>query len=110
MIKNILRGWLDKLTEEAREVIESKCSNELLEELSDLLEVMLAIAKRHKISLADIDEKRLRKLAHRGGFEDRVYVDSIEMNEDHPLFTYFKSQPSKYPEEICSKAKKDGHK
>ena len=64
-----------KLEEESQEVINSQNSEETLEELADVLEVLNAIAELNNKELADViataDQKRLK----RGGFEKRIFLE-----------------------------------
>ena len=58
-----------KLLEESNEVIEAKKTEEVSEELADVLEVLRAIAKLNSIELAD------QKKAKRGGFEKHIFLE-----------------------------------
>lgn len=61
-----------KLLEESNEVITS--SDSMLEELGDVLEVMIALAKTEDKSLDDIIEIANKKRIKRGGFEKKIYL------------------------------------
>ena len=61
-----------KLLEESNEVITS--SDSMLEELGDVLEVMIALAKIEDKSLDDIIEIANKKRIKRGGFEKKIYL------------------------------------
>lgn len=63
-----------KLLEESSEVINSKTKEELIEELADLSEVMLAIAKANDIIFEDIETKRIKKKEEKGGFEKKIFL------------------------------------
>ncbi len=58
-----------KLIEEAREVSEATDLSELVEELADVQEVIIALARHRKISISDIEVRRQKKLSDKGGFE-----------------------------------------
>ncbi len=64
-----------KLIEETNEIIDSKNSEETLEELADVLEILKSIAELNNKKLVDIitmaDQKRLK----RGGFEKRIFLE-----------------------------------
>ena len=64
-----------KLLEEANEVINSKSSNETLEELADVLEVLRSIAELNNKKLDDIVETANQKKLKRGGFEKRIFLE-----------------------------------
>lgn len=66
-----------KLKEELNETLESS-GNDKIEELADMLEVMINLAKLEEKDLDDIinvcDEKRKK----RGGFERRIYLSGVK--------------------------------
>ena len=64
----------EKLTEELNEYLESKSP----EELADLLEVMMAVAKARGYAWQEIENIRLAKLEKRGGFEKRILLNTVQ--------------------------------
>ena len=86
-----------KLLEEAAEARDSGSAEELLSELADLSEVMLALAAAHGLGAADIERQRLAKRAERGGFEDRVYNAAVEAEDGLPAADYYLARPGQYP-------------
>lgn len=68
---------LEKLVEEAQELLADPC----LEERADVAEVLRAIDALQGYSEQEIKEARCKKAEERGGFEQRVlleYVDEME--------------------------------
>jgi len=63
-----------KLFEEANEFIE----NDDPEELADLMEVVYAIAKNKNINMQEVENIRIKKRQKRGGFEDKIYLETVE--------------------------------
>ena len=63
-----------KLFEEANEFVEADDP----EELADLLEVIYAIAKHKNIKLEEVEQIRVKKREKRGGFENKIYLKSVE--------------------------------
>lgn len=63
-----------KLFEEAREFIEE----DSIDELADLLEVIYAIAKEKNIQLSKVEQIRLMKREKRGGFDNKIYLETVE--------------------------------
>lgn len=63
-----------KLLEEANEFIEEDSP----EELADLLEVVYAIAKHKNIDMKQVEDIRLKKREKRGGFENKIYLETVE--------------------------------
>lgn len=66
-----------KLLEEYHEVIEAK-STDRIEELADMLEVMIALAKLENKDLDDIVTTATLKREKRGGFEKRIYLETVK--------------------------------
>ena len=64
-----------KLLEEANEVINSKDSNETLEELADVLEILRSIANLNGKTLDDVLNTANQKKLKRGGFEKRIFLE-----------------------------------
>ena len=73
--KNFDLALRKKLLEEAIEVRKAKTKEDLLNELSDIMEVVNAIAKDHSILITDIEKSRKRKFNERGGFEKRLFLE-----------------------------------
>ena len=63
-----------KLQEELREYIESG----EVEELADLEEVLRAILDVKQVSYADFETIRLNKVAKRGAFKQKIFLESAE--------------------------------
>lgn len=62
-----------KLTEELAEYQADKS----MEELADLLEVMMAVAQARGHSFAEVEGIRREKAEKRGGFYQRIYLESV---------------------------------
>lgn len=69
---------LQKLVEEAEEARSAGTSEDLLAELADLLEVARALCEEHGLSLAQVEQARVKKKQERGGFEKRTYLEATE--------------------------------
>ncbi len=76
-----------KLQEEVRELgmslnisdglpIEYGKNSDPLEEMADVMEVILALAENLRISPAQLEEARLKKLAEKGGFKRKILLIS----------------------------------
>ena len=66
-----------KLNEEYQEVLSATGENRI-EELADMLEVMIYLAKLENKDLKDIIEVCDKKHAKRGGFDDKIYLEDVE--------------------------------
>lgn len=74
--ENYLLELERKLTEEHNEVLAAS-GDDRLEELADLLEVMVALAKIDNKTLEDIIDKRNEKRAKRGGFDNKIFLEDV---------------------------------
>ena len=63
-----------KLNEECAEYQADKS----LEELADMLEVMYAIAEARGYSAAELERVRAEKAEKRGGFKEKIYLESVD--------------------------------
>ena len=63
-----------KLIEEVNEFIEA--GN--VEELSDVMEVLEAIAKVHNIDFNDVRKEQKVKREKRGAFENKIYLEGVK--------------------------------
>ncbi len=66
----------DKLSEELQEYLAS----DNVEELADLIEVVYAILKHKKVSLADFDNIRMKKVVERGAFDKKLRLKEVIEN------------------------------
>lgn len=88
----------DKLLEEAKEVISANHPKEIREELADLLEVMMALARVNEIEFADVAQTADQKRLEKGGFEKRIYNTFVAIESGHPSLDYYRARPDQYPE------------
>lgn len=68
----------NKTQEELTEYIEAKTKPDKLEELSDLLELINALAEHEGTTLEEIDEIRKKKAEERGGFQNRIFLQDVK--------------------------------
>jgi predicted house-cleaning noncanonical NTP pyrophosphatase (MazG superfamily) len=87
-----------KLVEEASEAASCSSSMELVEELADVLEVLMALAKASGITLPDVEAMRLKKRVERGGFEGRIYNAAVEAESNTQAVAYYLDRPEQYPQ------------
>lgn len=91
----------EKLVEESSEVLYANSKDELLTELADLLEVFETLLVASGLSYDDIHTVKHNKYIERGGFEQKVKVDSIQLSANKQSHTkwidYFSKQQEKYP-------------
>ena len=66
-----------KLLEEYNEVLKAENSNERIEELADMLEVLISLAKLENKSLEAIIEIANIKREKRGGFDRKIFLEEV---------------------------------
>jgi len=74
------RELLYKLIEEAEEVRQAGYdpdSNDFVKELADLSEVFQATLKEFGVSSEDVEKVREERRKERGGFDDKVFLESV---------------------------------
>ncbi|WP_233880790.1 nucleoside triphosphate pyrophosphohydrolase [Virgibacillus halodenitrificans] len=67
-----------KLNEEVTEYQEATSDEEALEELADVLELMLALAKQHGATIDEVEKIRKEKAEKRGAFNEKIYLIEVE--------------------------------
>lgn len=67
-----------KLKEELNEYLEASTSEQSLEELADVLEVIRALSVVHGASPEELEAVRAKKAEKRGGFQERVYLIDVD--------------------------------
>lgn len=88
----------EKLIEEAQEVAQASTTEQLCEELADVLEVMNALCIAHGFTLKEVMVAREAKHDERGGFEGRKFVTVAEHLVGSFGEKYCLADPEKYPE------------
>lgn len=89
---------LRKLSEETLEVLQARDNEEFKEEIADVLEVLHALADLQKIAWSAVEATRLNKQEKKGGYDKRLLIEYIEMDETNPRLIEFRSKPEKFPE------------
>ena len=89
-----------KLIEEAHEVNEAQSNDELLSELSDILEVVDCIMKFHNLSRADLAARQEEKRNYRGSFLERKFVTVAEYQPGSAAEQYALQDIKRHPEII----------
>ncbi|MCK5332571.1 nucleoside triphosphate pyrophosphohydrolase [Candidatus Parcubacteria bacterium] len=68
----------NKLVEETQEVLEANSKEDVLNELSDVLELVETIARDNNFTMSEVENKKQNKKEERGGFEKRLFLEYIE--------------------------------
>lgn len=85
-----------KLVEEAQEAAAAGADN-LVEELADVSEVMVALIAAAGLTPEAVEAARLAKRAQRGGFDERIYNLAVEGEDGTPGVAYYLARPDQYP-------------
>lgn len=70
-----------KFKEELNEYLNTENDQEAMEELSDVLEVIHALSEIHGKGFEDVEEVRQKKFNERGGFNERIYLITVDDNK-----------------------------
>ena len=66
-----------KLYEEYLEVLDTETSEERIEELGDMLEIISSLAKLENTTLEDVINIAKQKQEKRGGFEEKIFLEKV---------------------------------
>jgi len=105
--KEFLKRLREKLLEEAAEIpFEKGTKQQIIDELSDVEQVMDDIRAQLDISDEEIQTAKQKKFARKGGFSDGIFVETIELRDDDEWVEYYRQEPGKY-EELSKSGKVD---
>lgn len=85
-----------KLLEEAQEF--DGADKDATAELADLLEVIEQAGKELGHDFESLRELQLARRAGRGAFNDRIFVERLDLADDDPWVTYYAAEPSRFSE------------
>lgn len=68
----------EKLVEEAKELLEAKTDEEILNELSDVLQLLESIALNNNLSIIQVEKQKEKKKQERGGFEKKLFLEYVD--------------------------------
>lgn len=95
--KDYLSELKNKLIEESSEINLDNI-DDLVEELADLVEVIEAMLKEVGSTKFDLAKWRKIKKEKFGLFNDKIYVESVEVPDDYPWIKHYLKDPGRYPE------------
>jgi len=72
------RALREKLIEEAGELSKARGKKEVLNELADCSEVLRAVAKAEKVTMAAVERVRSAKHKKRGGFQGAFFLKKVQ--------------------------------
>ena len=102
-------GDAEFLREAGRKVLEETAEFDAdkpdVKELADILEAAETAAQaardmaaRAGITREELEAVQLQRREERGGFADRVYVESVTLQDDDKWAAYYASDPERFPE------------
>lgn len=68
----------EKLVEEAKELLEAETDEEILDELSDVFQLLELIVINHNLSPAIVEKQKELKKRERGSFEKRFFLEYVD--------------------------------
>ena len=97
---------LRKLEEEVAEVREACNSTQnaeaqILEEIADVQQVLDDLVHALGLTKEEIEKARQDKEAKSGGFDEGIYIETVEIPEDNKWVGYYRKNSERYPETNC---------
>ncbi|HKM20189.1 MAG TPA: nucleoside triphosphate pyrophosphohydrolase [Candidatus Dojkabacteria bacterium] len=89
---------IKKVLEEVEEMKNVKSKDELKYELADVYEVLDYIKNTLNISDSEIAKLKEQKREKNGGFDERMYIEDVGVEEDCKWLQYYLDNPDKYSE------------
>ncbi|MCJ7793245.1 MAG: hypothetical protein MUP45_04735 [Candidatus Marinimicrobia bacterium] len=96
--KEYLEELKKKIFEEAKELVPVKDKKKIIKELADLQEIIDTLSQTLKSSKKEIKEKQREENKKSGSFKKRLYIETIELANNHQWLDYYLANSKKYPE------------
>ena len=74
--------YIQELNKKLMEEVNEYLSDNNIEEMVDILEVIRAILDYNNVSYEDIEEKRIKKAKKRGAFKEKIFLEKVIQNGD----------------------------
>jgi len=87
-----------KLHEEIDEAAVAVDAKEMLAEIADVQEVLDALAGLYGFTKTDINAAQDSKRQKNGAFNERAYIEKVELDDDSEWVEILRAQPDKYKE------------
>lgn len=89
-----------KVHEEADEIpLNGKLTDEVISEIADVQAVIDALVEAYNIPAEDLEAAKAKKQEKNGAFDERIYIDYVDLADDSEWVGIFRAQPDKYREE-----------
>ncbi len=86
-----------KILEEAKELLPVEDESKIVKELADIQEIIDALILTLKSSKQDLKSRQKGENKKSGAFKKRLYIETIELADDHKWLDYYLANPDKYP-------------
>ena len=73
-----MESMKEKLVEEAKELLGAKTDEEILNELSDVLQLLESIALNNNTTIAEVEKQKEIKKGKRGGFDKKLFLEYVD--------------------------------
>jgi predicted house-cleaning noncanonical NTP pyrophosphatase (MazG superfamily) len=87
-----------KLSEKVYEELQEYDNSDELGELADAYQALKDKAASAGIDFADIQKAQEQKLAKIGGFKNKIYVQTVTLEDNDPWIKYYAADPGRFPE------------
>jgi len=94
-----------KVMEETAELDPTATRDKIVTELADRKEALLTADEADKDLMAElgiapeeVEAARLKRREERGGFDERMYVESVTLADDDPWAAYYAKEPDRFKE------------
>jgi predicted house-cleaning noncanonical NTP pyrophosphatase (MazG superfamily) len=88
---------IKKVIEEAREVLKAEKEN-VAGEIADVQQALDDLVEKFGFTKADIRLEQRRKKQKNGAFKKGLYVNYLDIDDDHEWADYYKNNTDSYPE------------
>ena len=96
--EEFVKELLKKLIEETNEMLSTNDPSEMKKELCDIVEITNYIKETLQLSDEEFNKLLLAKRTKSGGFDKRIYVESVLTKENSNWTKYFLANPERFPE------------
>lgn len=94
--EELKKALIEKFTEEVAEAAEQLDNpEELLQELSDIEEIVIALLEASNLTREQLEEARKEKATRKGTYQSRTFIETAFLRLDSKWVEYFRK---KYPE------------
>jgi len=90
---------LAKVHEETDEIpVLDEKDDEVLSEIADVQAVVDALISSYGYTKDEVTAAQMKKQEKNGAFDDRAYIEKVDLEDDSEWIEYFRNAPEKYEE------------